>query len=174
MPYSTIYIYRIYLLQNNLQNSFLEYNLQYPHYLENFPLFIRSTFKSAHGRVLCKNNPWKLRYFKFNEYGMFYKLDNAFSSSYQGNSTARCIDVFSIAEIVLENETLFEFSLAIHKNSRSNRRPSVDINTNTCKFYYLRAPDRIIYYSVLHKLYWFYETHSLHDYELEILVSKAK
>jgi hypothetical protein len=162
-------------LESSVQNSFLEYNLQYPHFLENFPLFLRSSFSSAHTKVVCNNNPWQLRYFTFNEYGMFYKLDNCFVSSFQGNSTARYINVFQIANITLENEAQFEFSMAIYKSAQSISRISIPCNTNTCRFYYFRAPDRTIYYSVLHKLYWFYEkSFLLHDYELEILISKAK
>ncbi len=179
-------------VESFVQSTFQEYILQFPHLLESFPLYIRSSCYLAHER-LCKGNrteekksdehvtrkyKWKLRYFTFNESGLFYKADNLIASPFEGNISVRYINVFQIKKIVLENESLFEFSIKIQSPSipSNSNETKDDADKNLkCRFYYFRASDRMIYFSVLHKLYWYYEkARTLSHYELDILYLKAR
>jgi hypothetical protein len=175
---------------DDIHSFFKEYALQYPHFLENFPLFLRSNFYSYHNcNCITESRKWKMYYFTFNEYGIFYKLNytDPFPPSHDSSNehskiaSYRFIDVFNISDISIENQETFEFSLLIEKQFDSQNHLNSDgRNRNNkpskkLKKYYFRAHDRVIFYAVLHKLFWYQDrSKECNDIEIETLSMKAK
>jgi hypothetical protein len=131
---------------------------QYPHLLDDFSLFLRSTFYTLHDMNGCipTSKKWKLRYFQFTNEGMYYKLD--YHSPMKG-CHVRYINLYDLDHYEIEDIKLLEFSIILKKKKKK---------------YYFRAPTSLIYNLVLYKLEWFInENHKKTDFELQELSKKA-
>lgn len=144
-----------------LSESIQEVHEQQParvdHLLEEFPMFMRSSFYETNG-VGCipSSRKWNLRYFTFNQYGLFYKLE--FHLPMRG-SHLRFLDVFDLEQVTVNNASLLEFSLTL----RSSR-----------KIYFFRASEVAVYDAVLRKLQTFLEEIKIrNDSELRAMSMKA-
>jgi hypothetical protein len=112
---------------------------QYPYLLDDFSLFLRSTFYTRHDINGCipTSKKWKLRYFQLTDEGMYYKLD--YHSPMKG-CHVRYINLYDIDRYEIEDIKLLEFSITIKTKKKK---------------YYFRAPTSLIYNLVLYKLEWF-------------------
>lgn len=120
-------------------------------------MFMRSSFYETNG-VGCipSSRKWNLRYFTFNQYGLFYKLE--FHLPMRG-SHLRFLDVFDLEQVTVNNASLLEFSLTL----RSSR-----------KIYFFRASEVAVYDAVLRKLQTFLEEIKIrNDSELRAMSMKA-
>lgn len=104
--------------------------------LNDFSMFIRSAFYNSNdfGGCIPSSRKWKLRYFTFNNNGLFYKLD--YYLPMRGHHV-RFIDVFDLEEINEVDRELMEFNIKLRLKRKS---------------YNFRAPSEAIYHAVLAKL----------------------
>ena len=108
--------------------------------LNDFSMFIRSAFYNSNDfGCIPSSRKWKLRYFTFNNNGLFYKLD--YYLPMRGNHV-RFIDVFDLEEVNEVDRELLEFNIKLRLKRKS---------------YNFRAPSESIYYAVLAKLRFFLE-----------------
>ncbi len=106
--------------------------------LEDFSMFIKSVFYSSNDfGCFPSSRKWKLRYFTFNNNGLFYKLDYYLPMRGQH---VRFIDVFDLEEVTITDREAFEFNIKLRLKRKS---------------YSFRAPSAEIFHAVLSKMYEF-------------------
>lgn len=125
--------------------------------LAEFPMFMRSTFYATYDwGCIPSSRKWNLRYFTFNNLGLFYKLE--YHLPMRGPHL-RFVDVFDLETIDATNRDLLEFAITMRLSQK--------------KFFF-RCTDGEIYDAVLLKLYAFLEEIKMRsDEELQALRLKS-
>lgn len=125
--------------------------------LAEFPMFMRSAFYATYDwGCIPSSRKWNLRYFSFNELGLFYKLE--YHLPMRGPHL-RFVDVFDLETIDVTNRDLLEFAITM----RISRK----------KFFF-RCTDGEIFDAVVLKLYAFLEEIKMRsDEELQALRLKS-
>ncbi|RYH31861.1 hypothetical protein EON65_01755 [archaeon] len=103
--------------------------------LEDFTMFIRSSFFAAHAiGCIPHSRAWKMRYFTLDQSGLYYRLE--YHQPRRGTHV-RFIDIFDLDEVKVTNHLLFEFRIRLRDRQ---------------KMYYFRAMDQRAFQAVVDKL----------------------
>jgi hypothetical protein len=131
--------------------------------LDDFMLYIRSNFYHKHDIIGCipSSRKWKLRYARFNIFGIYYKLD--YLSSFVG-SHIRYINLYDLDHIIIEDRENWEFSIVLrnhfHRGNNGVGEQEQDGSRQKRKSqhpprYYCRAPSHEIFDAIIGRLQWF-------------------
>lgn len=123
------------LLTPTTVSDLLPESLQNLDILDNFSMYIRSSFYSTHNfGCFPSSRKWKLRFFHLSHKGLFYRL---YQDAPMRGSDVRFVNIFDLEHIKISNLENHEFSIQLRSNQKT---------------FYFRVPDREIFTAVILKL----------------------